>query len=157
MTHTHADVPVLEPFATRLRFRVDAPLAAADWGELIREFARILCARCATEAGYLIGHIKGFAELAGGGYLRFSAVAAGRAPDVEVRGAQADTFREINVDLNVHVYGARPDRLREFVREAGDEVARGWHGSPANRNGNGREPAQQSTLVVERHDQRTNQ
>ena len=118
--------PTLEPFATWLRFGVEVPISAANWGELVREFIRIVTVRCAVDPELLIGHIKGFSRFPGGGYLKVSSVAAGIASDVEVRGDAADSCREIDIALNVLVYGAGSAHLGELVRAALDDIENGW-------------------------------
>lgn len=154
-SHNHDGAMSLDPYATRLRFSAGSPVSCVDWGELIGDFTRILTASCATEADSLIGHIKGFAHLPGGGHLRFSAISAKIEPDVEVSAGDTHTCREIKLDLNAHVYGLAGARLAELVDATATEIEKRQNSGSIAPSPHEQEPGNQSRLVIE-HDHEGN-
>jgi hypothetical protein len=107
----------LSPFATRLDLHFDPPVGppecAARLRALLNELARIQ----SRIPGAVVGHIKVFAELPGGGYLRGSAVGPGQDADIEVVAEAGAPIAALALDLNVLVYGCTAADCRDHVRE----------------------------------------
>lgn len=80
----------------------------------------VLATRCLSEAGALIGHIKGFAAGPDGSYLRVSALGDGRLAEVE--GHIAGTPGTIFLTLNIHVFGISAERIKALLIESINEA-----------------------------------
>jgi hypothetical protein len=115
-------VLTLEPCAVRVTWRSDAAVGSEEWGALLREFAETLAKRLLYEGAVLVGHIKGIARPAAGGYLHVSAVSGER--PVTMQGGVPEGLREMTLDLVVLVYGLP----RSAVASVVEGVAR-EHGS----------------------------
>lgn len=111
----------LEPFAVRLHWQLTREGGEADWSQLLGEFVELLAKRCDNAGKCIIGHIKGFATLPDGGYVRVNAVSARMPADVDVK--SRGRFTRLTLTLNVLVYGHSCDLLKRLTEEAADEVA----------------------------------
>jgi len=116
----------LEPYAARLRWRFAEEQPLVRWQALFSAFFDKVGQATDAAGPYVIGHIKGLALLPGGGFVRGSKVSAGYPSDVEVHGADAAACAELEMSLNVLVYGLPLTRARRIVAEVGQELARQW-------------------------------
>lgn len=106
----------LSPFATRLTLRFDPPLGPQQCAVRLRELLQALARIEERVPGSVVGHIKLFAELPDGGYVRGSAVSAARAAEVEVVCAGEVRIPSLALDLNVLVLGCSAAECRDHVQ-----------------------------------------
>lgn len=105
----------LEPYAALVRWRAPRPQAAATWRALVAEFAELATRRAAGAGAPVIGHVKGFASTSGDGFLHVSVVSPDRPASVE--GHLPEGLQELNLTLNVLVYGLPLETVGALVRE----------------------------------------
>ena len=116
----------LEPYAARLRWRFSQGQPLVRWQALFSTFLDQVGHAADAAGPYVIGHIKGLALLPGGGFVRGSKVSADYPSDVEVQGAGDAVCAELEMALNVLVYGLPLTQTRQIVPEVGRELARQW-------------------------------
>lgn len=107
----------LSPYATRLDLHFDPPVGPPDCAARLRALLNGLARIQSRVPGSVVGHIKVFAELPGGGYLRGSAVSPGQDADVEVVAGAAARIEALTLDLNVLVYGCSAAECQDHVRQ----------------------------------------
>lgn len=112
----------MSPFATRLTLRFDPPIGPQACAARLRELLQALARIEERVPGAVVGHIKLFAELPGGGYVRGSAVSAARTAEVEVVAAGDTPIQSLALDLNVLVLGCPAAGCRDHVHA----VVAGW-------------------------------
>ena len=113
----------LEPFAARIRWRFPEAQPLSRWQSLVASFLDQVALACATNPSVVIGHIKGLALLPGGGFLRGSKVSTKHSADVEIADAQTGECQELEMALNVLVYGLAWSEAKRIVLKAGDAIA----------------------------------
>ncbi len=115
----------LEPYAAVQHWRL--PGADGRWELILAEYLQTLAQRCAASGPAVIGHIKALALFPGGGYVRVSAVA----PDIpaSVEGKTPSGCTELELTLNVLVYGLERAAIERITRETSAEMAERWKGS----------------------------
>ena len=114
----------LEPYAVQQHWRL--PGADGHWEAVLAGYLETLAQRCAAVGQTVIGHIKALALFDDGGYLRVSVVAAGRPATVE--GSAPPGCLELELTLNVLVYGLERATAEQITRAAADEIAAAWKG-----------------------------
>jgi len=120
------DPLALEPYAARLRWRFPEAQPLANWQALFAAFLDELGWACTAAGRRVIGHIKGLALLPGGGFLCGSKVSPHYPPDMEISGATADSCAELELDLNVLVFGLPLSEAGRIVPEVGQAQALRW-------------------------------
>ena len=120
------DQLTLEPYAARLRWRFPQAQSLERWQALSAEFLDELALACTAGGGRVVGHVKGLALLPGGGFLRGSKVSARYPADVDVEGAEIDACADLEMALNVLVYGLPLTEGRRLVLEIGQGLAQRW-------------------------------
>jgi hypothetical protein len=121
------DPLTLQPCATRLRWRFPEPQPLERWQTLFAAFLDRLALDCDASGPYVIGHIKGLVLLPGGGYLRGSKVSTQYAADVEVGRSTRTLFKDLELELQVLVYGLPLPEAQRIVQEAGQALAQNWN------------------------------
>jgi hypothetical protein len=117
----------LEPYAARLCWRFAEAQSLETWQALFTAFLDQVAQACTAAGGpRVIGHIKGLMLLPGGGFLRGSVVSARYPPQVEISRAASGTCAELEMALNVLVYGLPLTEAQQLVPEAGQRLARRW-------------------------------
>jgi hypothetical protein len=114
---------LLEPLAARLRWQLPVGLRMSEWVELLRAYLDTLAARSTAAGPYVIGHIKALATLPAGGYLRGSSVSPAHPADVAAEGAWPADCAELDMTLNLIVYGLPFELARSIATRSAEEVA----------------------------------
>ncbi|MBI5446536.1 MAG: hypothetical protein HY900_35635 [Deltaproteobacteria bacterium] len=109
----------LEPCAARVTWRAGEALTSEAWGALLRGFAEAVARRAVEEGAVLVGHIKGIARPAAGGFLHVSAV-SGDHP-ATVQGRVPEGLRELALELVALVYGLPQSTVASVVEDAARE------------------------------------
>lgn len=117
------DQLTLEPYAARLRWRFPEAQPLDRWQALFAAFLDELALACTAGEPSVIGHIKGLALLPGGGYLRGSKVSVRYPADMELDGATAGQFPDLEMALNVLVYGLDLSQAQRRVLDTGQALA----------------------------------
>jgi hypothetical protein len=114
----------LEPYAVVQQWRL--PTAEGHWEGLLAEYLQTIARRCAVTQPTVIGHIKALALFSDKSYLRVSVVA----PNVpaSVTGKVPVGCTELELTLNVLVYGLERTALEQITLAAAREVANQWKG-----------------------------
>jgi hypothetical protein len=120
---------ILEPYSVLLNFKMDSPMAAAQWGKMIAEFLETLARHCVEAGPCVIGHIKGFAGIPGNGFLKISVTSSDHPADVDAE--SPNDFSELSLTLNVLVYGHSKKMLAKLTSKTIDLSERPWSGSVA--------------------------
>ena len=114
----------LEPYAVLQHWHL--PGADGRWEVILAEYLQALAQRCAASGPAVIGHIKALALFAEGGYLRVSVVAPKIPASVEGKAPSGCT--ELELTLNVLVYGLERSAIERITRETATETAERWNG-----------------------------
>jgi len=117
----------LHPCAVRMSWISDEPRTGSEWGSALSNFLSDLGQHCITEGGALIGHIKGIATVAGTLCLRLSLVSLSQ--PVSVEGSVPDNTAELDITLNVLVFGMSANALTTALGVARDRTLACWSGS----------------------------
>ncbi len=114
---------ILEPYAARLTWRFPEPQPPRRWQALFAALLDEVARTCATEESRVIGHIKGLGVMPDGGFLRGSTVGAQRPADVDLYLGPHGSSAELEMTLNVLVYGLPAGEAGGIVREIGLALA----------------------------------
>ena len=117
----------LHPCAVQMNWLSDMPLTGDEWVNVLRDFLNDLGKNCITNGGSLIGHIKGNATVAGSPCLQLSLVSLNQ--PVFVGGSVPDGSNELEITLNVLVFGISADGLTAAINAAHDQALKSWSGS----------------------------
>ncbi len=120
------DPLTLEPYAACLRWRFPKAQALESWQALFAALLDELALACTAGSVRVIGHIKGLALLPGGGFLRGSKVSIEYPSDVEIVGASSGAYSELELTLNLLVYGLPLSEGQRLVPEIGEQLALRW-------------------------------
>ena len=113
---------ILEPYTARLHFRLLHPEPGLDWNRVVAGVLETLADRCEVDGQSIIGHIKGLATFAGGGFLRANVVAPSQPADVA--GLAPPGCLEMVFTVNVLVYGLTYAAVAARVAEVAGVVTR---------------------------------
>lgn len=116
----------LDPYAAQLRFAVENPLSDRQWRSHLAEFLERIALKCDAHGSSVIGHIKALALFDDNRYLRGSVVSPHRPADVE--GNPPEAFRQMEITLNVLVYGLERFFIERLVAGVGSEIAQSIDG-----------------------------
>jgi hypothetical protein len=114
----------LEPYAAVQLWRL--PEADGRWESILADYLQALAQRCAASPQAVIGHLKAMALFSKGGYLRVSVIAA-HIP-ATVSGQVPAGYAELELTLNVLVYGLPWTEIEQIVHETSTEFASRWKG-----------------------------
>ena len=115
---------ILEPYAVSQHWHL--PHADGKWEVLLGEYLETLARRC-TEAGpCVIGHIKALALFADSGYVQISVVST--TLPAQVKGHVPAGCTELELSLNVIVYGLEHDLVERITSETAVHLAAQWRG-----------------------------
>jgi hypothetical protein len=115
---------VLEPYAVVQRWHL--PGADGHWEAILAEYLQTLAQRCSASRQTVIGHIKTLALFSDQGYLRISVVAPNRPASIE--GKTPPGCIDLELTLNVLVYGLERTEIERITHAAANEVANRWKG-----------------------------
>lgn len=115
--------PSLSPYAARLRWYFATAQAADQWQALVATFLEDLAAACVAGEMHVIGHIKALALLPDGGFLRASTISARHPADVAIERAGDRPCSELELALNVLVYGLAWTEAHQLVKASAQQVA----------------------------------
>ena len=115
---------ILEPYAVSQRWHL--PQADGKWEALLGEYLETLARRCDETGTCVIGHIKALALFPGGGYVQVSVVSP--ALPANVNGNVPAGCTELELALNVIVYGLARDLVERVTRETAVHLADQWQG-----------------------------
>lgn len=119
---------VLEPYAVQQRWQL--PDGHDAWEIVLGEYLQTLARRCVAGENCIIGHIKALALFPGNDYLRLSVVAA-HIP-VRLEGSVPEGCNELELTVNVIVYGLKRDVLKNISERTAAEIAHKWNGEVSN-------------------------
>ena len=109
------DELTLTPYAARLQWCFSAPRPLAEWRKLLAELLDELALATQSVESAVIGHIKALVLLPAGGYVRGSKVSAAVPADVEIAAAHQTDCAELELSLNVLVYGLPLPEMQRIV------------------------------------------
>ena len=115
----------LEPYAVVQHWHL--PGADGHWEAILAEYLQTLAQHCVRASpGAVVGHIKALALFPDQRYLRVSIVA----PDIpaSIEGQVPSGSTDLELTLNVLVYGLQHSAIEQITEAASDEIARQWKG-----------------------------
>ena len=112
----------LEPYAASVHWHFAAARPPETWQQMLTAFLDNLGMACTADSKCVLGHIKFFARLPHGGYLRGSKLSPHYPADLEVKGGTSP-FAQLQMSLNVLVYGLPLQEAQQFVRQVGTAAA----------------------------------
>jgi len=98
-----------------------------QWRDHLAKFLESIARRCEASGPSVIGHIKALALFDDHRYLRASVVSSRHPADLE--GKPPGEFRQMEITLNVLVYGLERSVIESLVAEAGIEIEQSFGGS----------------------------
>ena len=105
----------LEPYTVQLSFKGPEAKDLREWGLIIGAFMEALAQNCSADGPALIGHIKGFAQLPDQGFMKVSVIDTKHR--AEITGDMRGRAPELDMTLNVLVYGHTRNKLEELIFE----------------------------------------
>ena len=119
--------PDFNAYAFQARAYYANPLSSRSVRCMVEGMMTSIALECAKEGATLIGHIKSVTEADGKGFLACSVVEPNGA--VQTKGKMDEGITEIEVILNVLLYGLRREKISEIVKwiakkELGGSAAR---------------------------------
>lgn len=117
----------LQPCAVQMNWLSNEPLTGSEWENLLCKFLNDLGKNCIVNGGSLVGHIKGNATVAGSPCLQLSLVSLNQ--PVFVGGSVPDGSNELQITLNVLVFGISADGLTAAINTSHDQTLKSWAGS----------------------------
>jgi hypothetical protein len=114
----------LEPYAVVQHWHL--PSADGHWETILTEYLQTLAQRGAASGKTVVGHIKALALFSGGRYLRVSVVAPHLPASRE--GQVPAGCAELDLTLNVLIYGLDRAALERITHTAAQELADHWKG-----------------------------
>jgi len=115
----------LEPYAAVQHWRL--PEADGHWETILSDYLQTLAQRCVKASPQaVVGHLKGLALFSKSEFLRVSVVA----PQIPatLSGKAPPGCTELELTLNVLVYGLPWTEIEKMVRETSTEIASQWKG-----------------------------
>ncbi len=115
----------LEPYAVIQGWHL--PEAGNSWEVMLGEYLQKIATRCISTDRCVIGHIKALATFSDRSFLRVSVVDARFPATTEGNAPRGCT--ELELTLNVLVYGLKRMEIERITREVAEETAALWGGS----------------------------
>jgi len=106
----------LEPYTVQLSLKSRDAKDLKEWGLIIGAFMEALANNCTADGPALIGHIKGFAQLAGQGFMKISVIDTRHR--AEITGNIIGRASALDLTLNVLVYGHTKIKLGALTSES---------------------------------------
>ena len=113
------DELTLEPYTVVQHWHL--PDADGQWESILREYLQRIAQRCTAVGKCVIGHIKALSIFSDNTYVRVSVVAAQIPANLEGRVPAGCT--ELELTLNVLVYGLKRTVVEQITRETAYEIA----------------------------------
>ncbi|MCC7463209.1 MAG: hypothetical protein IT480_12190 [Gammaproteobacteria bacterium] len=113
----------LQPLALACRWTFRGPVEPKVCAQALGELLADIASACQAPSDHVIGHIKAYASLPAGGFIRGNATSARQAPDVEVQAPADAQVTDLDVTLNVLVVGQEPAACRRQVLGVLDAAA----------------------------------
>jgi len=107
---------ILEPYSARLQLNAPEELPHVQWATVLTDLFDNLAARCDQTGATVIGHIKALARFPRGRFFRISVVAAEYPATIE--GSPPARYRQLELTLNVIVYGLARNQLAKILKSA---------------------------------------
>jgi len=111
-----------EPYSTRIHW--SAPAGFDHWQEMLSEFMQALAINC-TKIGTVIGHIKALSLFEGQKFICLSAI--DRNHPITLEGTVPAGLKQLDLSLNILVFGFSHDLLAQIAARIADEVSVKWH------------------------------
>lgn len=108
------------------------PDANGHWESILGEYLQTIAQRCISAGKCVIGHIKALSTFPDQSYLRISVVAANIPATVEGK-APAGCI-DLELTLNVLVYGLERTAIEQITRETAGEIANQMKGAVHQKN-----------------------
>jgi len=140
---------ILEPYAVSQHWnlRVDG-----QWEIILGEYLETLARHCHEAGPCVVGHIKALALLPAGGYVQVSVVSP-TAP-ASVKGSVPAGVTELDLALNVVVYGLERDLLEHITRETAAHLSARWQGEVIIKATEARPPSPTGLHATHNHDEK---
>jgi len=113
----------LQPLALTCHWTFQDPVPPQSCAQALGELLAGIASGCQAPSGHVLGHIKAYAPLRAGGFIRANATSARQPPDVEVHAPVEAPVTGLDVTLNVLVVGLEQATCRRQVLRALDDVA----------------------------------
>ena len=113
------DELTLEPYAVVQRWHL--PDTDGQWESILGDYLQRIAQRCTAAGKCVIGHIKALSTFSHQSYLRVSVVAANIPATVE--GKVPVGCIDLELILNVLVYGLERTAIEQITRETANEIA----------------------------------
>lgn len=117
------DELIFEPYAVVQRWKLSSP--DQPWNEILSEYLLALAKECTRPKVSVVGHIKAMALFQDKSFLRISAIAADR--PVTIEGQVPDGLTELELTLNVLVYGLPWTVLQQSTDHVTQKIAERWN------------------------------
>jgi hypothetical protein len=115
---------ILEPYAVSQHWRL--PAAASDqWQAILSDYLETLARKCDKNGTCIIGHIKALALFPDNGYLQISVT--GPNFPASIKGSIPGGCTELNLSINVIVYGLEYELVERLTRETAIHLAERWN------------------------------
>jgi hypothetical protein len=114
----------LEPYAVVQRWRL--PGADGNWESILGQYLQSIAQRCSSTEKHVIGHIKALSIFSDESYLRVSVVAVNIPANIDGKAPSGCT--DLELTLNVLVYGLERTAVEQITWEAANEIASQWKG-----------------------------
>ncbi len=115
----------LEPYTEVQQWHM--PAAEGRWDIVLGGYMQELAQRCASEGPCVIGHIKALVLFSDNRYVRLSVIAAHIPAGID--GTVPFGCTDLELTLNVLVYGLSRGIIERIVRETAEQTARRWKGT----------------------------
>lgn len=116
----------LEPFATKLMFSSSKSLPQNKWKDHVRIFLKNISSHCEKTFSPFVGHIKMVAVFKDNLSLRANLVSP--VHPVEFGGDPPDTFKQMQITINILVYGLEKAKIQELLKDVMEEFESGFDG-----------------------------
>ena len=113
------DELTLEPYAVVQRWHL--PDADGQWESILGEYLQKIAQRCSSTGKCVIGHIKALSVFSDKTYFRVSVVVADLPASFDGKVPAGCT--ELELTLNVLVYGLERTAIEKITRETAHEIA----------------------------------
>lgn len=114
----------LEPYAVVLNFTF--PEIQDRWEELLSQFLISIAKETTKPEKAVVGHIKALAVFQENQFFKMSVIAPNIPPTME--GQIPTGCTDLEITLNVLIYGILGTKIEEITRFKADEIASTWNG-----------------------------
>jgi hypothetical protein len=114
----------LEPYAVLQSWHL--PDTKGQWESTLGEYLQTVAQRCIDQGECVIGHIKALATFSDHKFLRISVITPKIPANIE--GEVPANCTELELTVNVLVYGLERDVIEKITCETANEIANRWKG-----------------------------